>query len=145
MNPFNIRVYGLLCHEGKILLSHERRNGCSFTKFPGGGLEKGEGLSACVQREFMEELGIAVAVDRLFYVNDHFVQSAFDKDQQIISFYYLVETQHLADIVSTARPINPTADYELQEWYPIQGLNRSIFTFPIDQLVSERLQQEKQL
>ncbi|HEY0897744.1 MAG TPA: NUDIX hydrolase, partial [Sphingobacteriaceae bacterium] len=43
--PFNVRVYGLLInHRQEILISDEEEYGVRFTKFPGGGLEYGEGL-----------------------------------------------------------------------------------------------------
>ena len=59
---FNIRVYGVLQRGGKVLVSHERIAGRVHAKFPGGGLEFGEGPKDAVVREFMEELGITVTV-----------------------------------------------------------------------------------
>ncbi len=62
-NKFNIRVYGLLFNDqGDILVSDEERFGNRFTKFPGGGLEFGEGLSDCLKREFIEELNQNIEV-----------------------------------------------------------------------------------
>ena len=61
MYPFNVRVYGLLINEfDQVLLSDEEESGFRFSKFPGGGLEYGEGLIDGLKREFMEELGIEV-------------------------------------------------------------------------------------
>jgi ADP-ribose pyrophosphatase YjhB (NUDIX family) len=71
MLPFNIRVYGLLVNDlGQVLVSDECRNGYSFTKFPGGGLEFGEGFKEALKREFIEELNLSVDVGNLFYFND---------------------------------------------------------------------------
>jgi hypothetical protein len=43
---FNIRVYGLLINkQQEVLVTDEYRIGMYMTKFPGGGLEYGEGLS----------------------------------------------------------------------------------------------------
>ena len=57
MNRFNIRVYGLLINEQKqVLVSDELIRGSYITKFPGGGLEFGEGTRNCLQREFMLKL-----------------------------------------------------------------------------------------
>ena len=56
MALFNVRVYGLLINErNEILLSDEQEHGFRFVKFPGGGLECGEGLIDGLKREFMEE------------------------------------------------------------------------------------------
>ena len=53
MKSFNIRVYGILLNDrNEVLVSDECRNGYSFTKFPGGGLEFGEGLVDGLKREF---------------------------------------------------------------------------------------------
>ncbi|EPB65599.1 putative protein RfaE, domain II, partial [Ancylostoma ceylanicum] len=88
-NRFNIRVYGILINEhNEVLISDEHRWGMSFTKFPGGGLEWGEGLKDCLIREFREELSINIEIGELFYCTDFFVESAFKKTDQLISIYY---------------------------------------------------------
>ena len=57
MKRFNVRVYGILINESdELLVSDELIKGIQFTKFPGGGLEWGEGIQSCLEREFMEEL-----------------------------------------------------------------------------------------
>ena len=44
MPLFNVRVYGLLINnQNEVLVSDEQEYGMRFTKFPGGGLEYGEG------------------------------------------------------------------------------------------------------
>jgi 8-oxo-dGTP pyrophosphatase MutT (NUDIX family) len=48
---FNIRVYGLVIRQGKVLLTDEIRFGIPMTKFPGGGLKPGEGTVDCLRRE----------------------------------------------------------------------------------------------
>ena len=40
---FNIRVYGIWVHDGRVLIAQESRMKMNMVKFPGGGLEKGEG------------------------------------------------------------------------------------------------------
>ena len=60
LQRFNVRVYGLLMNDcEQILVADEVfKNGNRATKFPGGGLELGEGTREGLAREFKEETGI---------------------------------------------------------------------------------------
>ena len=90
---FNIRVYGILVNDHQeVLVSDELAYGMSFTKFPGGGLEYGEGLSEGLVREFREECDAAITVLRHIYTTDGFIKSAFN-DSQVIAVYYLVRQE----------------------------------------------------
>lgn len=90
---FNIRVYGILINENKqVLVSDEFIRGQYYTKFPGGGLELGEGTRECLAREFMEEMNLKVSVEDHLYTTDFYQRSAFNPDHQIISIYYRVRT-----------------------------------------------------
>ncbi|RZK13557.1 MAG: NUDIX hydrolase, partial [Flavobacterium sp.] len=52
MSYFNVRVYGVLInHDNQVLISDEQSGGRTFSKFPGGGLELGEGLIDALKRE----------------------------------------------------------------------------------------------
>lgn len=89
MSLFNLRVYGILLNaQQQVLVSDEFIRGNYYTKFPGGGLEFGEGTRECLQREFKEEMDLAVAVGEHIYTTDFFQLSAFRPDHQIISIYY---------------------------------------------------------
>ncbi|HEY0066469.1 MAG TPA: NUDIX domain-containing protein [Flavisolibacter sp.] len=91
MSRFNLRVYGIFINEQKqLLVSDELIRGKYFTKFPGGGLEFGEGTRDCLKREFMEELNLNVEVGDHIYTTDFFQESAFRPGDQIISIYYYV-------------------------------------------------------
>src|SRR3984893_16940171 len=91
MYQFNVRVYGLLINDNnEILISDEQEYGMRFTKFPGGGLEFGEGLIDGLKREFVEECYVEVEVVSNFYTTDFFVKSAFNSSQ-VINVYYLVK------------------------------------------------------
>jgi len=86
---FNLRVYGILIGENKqVLVSDEFIRGGYYTKFPGGGLEFGEGTRDCLKREFKEEMDLNIQVGEHIYTTDYFQMSAFNPEQQIISIYY---------------------------------------------------------
>jgi ADP-ribose pyrophosphatase YjhB (NUDIX family) len=85
----SLRVYGILVDEDRrVLVSDEYIRGGYYTKFPGGGLEFGEGTRDCLKREFMEEMGLNVEVGRHIYTTDFYQMSAFDPSKQIVSIYY---------------------------------------------------------
>lgn len=91
MFPFNVRVYGILIDEqNRVLISDERTQNVSFTKFPGGGLEYGEGLLDALKREFLEECDLPIEIVKHVYTTDFFEKSSFNTSQ-IISIYYQVK------------------------------------------------------
>lgn len=138
--PFNVRVYGLLVNEANmILLSDEEEQGFRFTKFPGGGLEFGEGLLDALKREFIEECNLPIDIVSHFYTTDFFIQSVFN-ESQVISIYYIVKA------LDTIRvPLKEQAfdfDGELKQafrWKAIAELHPSELTFETDQRVAELL------
>ena len=78
MSHFNIRVYGILINDHKkVLVSDEYIRGNYYTKFPGGGLEFGEGTRDCLVREFKEEMDLAVEVGEHLYTTDFFPAFGF--------------------------------------------------------------------
>ena len=86
----SVRVYGILMDDAKqVLVSDEYIRGAYYTKFPGGGLEIGEGTRECLQREFKEEMNLEVSIGDHIYTTDFFQQSAFNSAHQILSIYYL--------------------------------------------------------
>ena len=92
MHQFTLRVYGILVNENKqVLVSDEFIRGNYYTKFPGGGLEFGEGTRDCLKREFKEEMDLDVEVKEHLYTTDYFQMSAFNSEHQIISIYYMVK------------------------------------------------------
>lgn len=88
----SVRVYGILVNEDKqVLVSDEFIRGAYYTKFPGGGLEIGEGTRDCLKREFKEEMNLEVEIGDHIYTTDFFQQSAFNTAHQILSIYYFAK------------------------------------------------------
>ncbi len=89
---FNVRVYGILINDAKqVLVSDEFIKGKYYTKFCGGGLEKGEGTLDCLKREFIEEMNLRVSIVEHIYTTDFYQLSAFNPEHQMLSIYYLVK------------------------------------------------------
>lgn len=136
MKRFNIRVYGIgIRNNCDVLLSDESIRDFSFTKFPGGGLEWGEGIKDCLVREFREEFDLEIEVGELFYFTDFFQQSAFSEHDQVISVYYRIQLPESFDthVVQGEKG-------EILRWKTISELTSDDLTFPIDKKVAELLQ-----
>ena len=92
LSRFNIRVYAvILDHRGeRILISREDLPGGLKMKFPGGGLELGEGPEDALHREIREELGDGIQLTHveLLHTTSHFVRSSFAPDNQVIAIHY---------------------------------------------------------
>jgi 8-oxo-dGTP diphosphatase len=130
---FNIRVYGICLHDGKLLVNEEQIRGRTIIKLPGGGLDWGEGTIECLKREWREELGIEIEVKAHFYTTDYFQHSAFD-NSQVISIYYLV----------TAEPPDRIVNHipgERTYWMAAADISGDTFTLPIDRKVGEMLKE----
>lgn len=139
MKKFNIRVYGILEQNGSYLLTNEQINDFKFVKFPGGGLEHGEGTIECLKREFREELGIDIDIKKHLYTTDFYQESAFNPDDQIISIYYLVSTRQ--QIKLKKQLLSEENPYRILDflWITKSELKKDIFTFPIDKIVCDML------
>jgi len=138
INRFNIRVYGLLLDDGKILVTDEYRLGTYMTKFPGGGLLFGEGTLDCLKREFMEELGTPVEVISHVYTTDFFQQTMLiPVPMQLISIYYRVQAKKpfTFKTTDTRNDIPPVEGAQNFRWIKISGLTEEEFTFPVDRYV----------
>jgi len=144
VSNFNLRVYGLLIHNRRILITYEHRMGVDMIKFPGGGLEKGEGITDCLVREFKEELDVMIQPRGLFYVNDFLQVSAFNSKDQLISFYYFVEADKavLTQIDALVDRLPENKDQQTFVWVSIEQLMELDFTFPIDRVVVEKLSEK---
>jgi 8-oxo-dGTP diphosphatase len=143
--PFNIRVYGLLIYNHQVLVTDEYLMDTEITKFPGGGLEFGEGTTECLIREFQEELNINVEIIKHFYTTDFFVKSAFN-DTQVVSIYYTVSTKKPEQIPTVEKPHQYTDKKngaQVFRWINLNDIKSSDFTFIIDEKVAEMLNQTK--
>lgn len=145
MYNFNVRVYGLLINDkGQILLSDEEEHGFRFSKFPGGGLEYGEGLIDALKREFAEECQAEIEIMEHFYTTDFFIKSVFN-ESQVISIYYIVKP--LAELMLNFKEkiFDFDAEGDLLQafrWKDITSLEMSDVTFPTDQKVIELLKEK---
>jgi ADP-ribose pyrophosphatase YjhB (NUDIX family) len=143
---FNVRVYGLLIDsKRRVLVSDEFIRGAYVTKFPGGGLEFGEGTRDCLKREFAEETSLDVTIGDHLYTTDFFQISAFNNTHQIISIYYFV---HAVEPIALAtkttvfdfephQVADPKGESEVFRWIEWNDFNEDALTLPIDKVVAK--------
>ncbi len=137
-----IRVYGICIRKGYVLLSDELFNGVKMTKFPGGGLEFGEGTIDCLKREFKEEgVGEITAIGH-FYTTDFFQQALFFESTQLLSIYYKVELRTTSEFPTSEEVLATSmTDKQKLRWTSIANLQPETLTFPIDRVVAQLLKE----
>lgn len=152
INMFNIRVYGILINsEKQILVSDEFIRGAYITKFPGGGLEFGEGTRDCLQREFMEEMNLKVNITDHLYTTDFYQQSAFNAAHQIISIYYFVEALEPITVPLRSKAFDfdtqqlknyeQTGETETFRFIEREDFSEAMLSLPIDKLVAHMIKE----
>jgi 8-oxo-dGTP diphosphatase len=151
---FNLRVYGILINEHRqVLVADEYIRGQYYTKFPGGGLEFGEGTRDCLKREFMEEMNLSVSIGDHIYTTDYFQLSAFNPSHQIISIYYFVEPLELitAPLRDTPfafdeqqlRMYHETGETETFRFVNWEDFSEECVSLPIDKIVAGMVKRTK--
>lgn len=143
---FNLRVYGIIKNKNdEILVTDEFQMDTKMTKLPGGGLKYGEGTIDCLRREIREECNDQEIKNiRHYYTTDFFQKALFYKNQQLISIYYIAETegQPVFKISEKAFDFkNMKNGNQSFRWVKIKLLNPDEFSFPIDKFVIQRIKE----
>lgn len=144
---FNLRVYGIIHNQqNEILVTDEFQLGVRMTKFPGGGLDFGEGTIDCLRREVREECnGQQLKNIRHYYTTDFFQKTIFFENQQLISIYYLAELEKPIRFSISARAFDFAEmknGNQSFRWVEIKSLNPDEFTFPVDKFVVQLLKEK---
>lgn len=143
--PFNVRVYGILIDSHQnVLVCDELIHGKYITKFPGGGLEFGEGTIDAIKREMVEETNMEVEVISHFYTTDFFQVSAFNPHAQVISIYYLLKARSPLNVIIKQKPFDFDEAKEGAISFrqiPLNTISEEQFTFPIDKRVAGLLKE----
>lgn len=149
---FNLRVYGILLDNKKrVLVSDEFIRGSYYTKFPGGGLEFGEGTRECLRREFMEEMNLRVDIGEHIYTTDFFQMSAFNPEHQIISIYYYAHPLEAIKAPLRLKPFDfderelniykETGETETFRFIDWQDFSPACVSLPIDKVVASLIKE----
>ncbi|MFZ4059251.1 MAG: NUDIX hydrolase [Ferruginibacter sp.] len=151
----SVRVYGLLINTSQqVLVSDEFIRGNYYTKFPGGGLEFGEGTRDCLRREFIEEMNLKVEVTDHIYTTDFYQQSAFNTSQQILSIYYFVKALEPIQVPLKNQPFDfdaqqleiyaQTKQIETFRFINCEDFSPAQMSLPIDKIVADLIKGKTQ-
>lgn len=132
-------VRGIIIRDGKVAMVHSLKY--DYYKFPGGGIEQGEGLEEALLREVAEESGLQVIPHSIQeYGLVHRVQKG-EKEAMFIqdNFYFLCD-------VAAEMLAQRLDDYEAEECFTLEfvdpvhaiQINREADHGPRDQIMLER-------
>ncbi|MDL1913367.1 MAG: NUDIX domain-containing protein [Bergeyella sp.] len=134
IDRFNVRVYAACIKNNKLLVLREEYAGGSLAKFPGGGLEFGEGALDCLKRELLEELNLKITKTEHLYTQEDFLISRFSDKEQLLTLYYTVDVEEINDLVI----LDPCI--ESLEWISLKEENP--FELPVDKIVFDKLKEK---
>ena len=153
MESISVRVYGVLLNEARqVLVSDEFIRGSHYTKFPGGGLEVGEGTRDCLKREFMEEMNLKVEPGKHIYTTDIYQRSAFNTAHQILSIYYFATALETITVPLRSKPFDfdeqqlrlyeSTQQIETFRFVEWDDFTADTVTLPLDKIVATIVKQQ---
>ncbi len=120
---FRPAAYALIVQDGKLLVVESRSTGKLF--LPGGGVEKGESMSATLHRELQEETGLEIEIVRFLQFKEFFFYyEAEDQGFHSLLFYYLCRAR---DTPLPAPADLNDADTTNPRWVPVTTLKPTDF------------------
>lgn len=112
MSERRISARGVIFKDGKILAQQPQKDGVPYDFWctMGGGMDPGESIVDCLQREMIEETGITPKIGRLLYVQQ-FIDA---KEREIMDFFFEVmnvdDYEHI-DLAATTHGELETAKF----------------------------------
>jgi ADP-ribose pyrophosphatase len=129
---FSYRIAGVLIRDGKILIHHAL--GDTAYSLPGGHVAFGETSHESLVREFKEEMGADISIERLLWIQENFWKWGVNDCHQIC-LYYLIklcdETQIPLDGTFSYQPQLEKEKYKLEfTWIELEKLKDMEFYPP---------------
>ncbi len=123
-----VGVQALIVRDGCLLaIVKEYPEGTSYI-LPGGGQEHGETLAIAIQREYEEELGVKVEVEKLLFVREYIGKNhenaVADRDIHVVNIVFACSVPE--DYLAAVGPA-PDPDQVGVTWLPIEKLNQYRF------------------
>ena len=118
--PPRVRVAAIVVQDDHLLLVRHEKAGRSYWMLPGGGVDYGETLAEALVREVREEACVAIAPERLVWVNDSIPP---DRHRHIVNLYFI------ASVVSGIPQVGADARVVEAAWVSVADLP-AITMFP---------------
>lgn len=119
---FRPSVYGLIIHEGNILLCNTKSTG--KYSLPGGGIDVGERVGDALHREIYEECGIEVNIEKLVGVDENCCYyNPTDEAFHVHAFFYICSPVSF----ELSTPDQEEMEAERPQWVPITSLKSDQF------------------
>jgi len=120
----NFRSAGILVRNNKVLVQREK-DGIEYA-FPGGHVIVGETSEQSLKREYLEETGATINIEKLIWIEECFWNWG-NKEAHTIAFYYLIsleESTAISDDYFASQKDNCNV---VLEWVTVEKLKQLIF------------------
>lgn len=127
---FKLRASALIIENNQLLLVKNTHDAMYYTV--GGKVNFGESTAETVEREALEETGLAYKVDRLVYVQELFYQASFIEEAthfHELIFHYLMKPLHRQPPTITHKSYTQKAYQEHFYWVPLEEV-KNTYTYP---------------
>lgn len=117
---FNCRVVGICIKENKIFLSKMAAD--DYWTFIGGKAMFGESSDNAISREYLEEVGAHLQVDRLMAVIENFFELGGKPWHQYIFFYLLKDENNVLELFDGERQIADESS-AVYKWFNLSEID----------------------
>lgn len=118
---FNYRVSGVVIKDNKIMLNRMKSD--DFWTFVGGKVGFGESSEKAIVREYFEETGAKIEVERLAACVENFFVFNSKQWHEILFFYVLKDKNEELDIFEGERAIRDNSD-GIYKWFDLTELDK---------------------
>lgn len=123
-NWFRYRAGAIIVEENKVLFATDDTIDYYYTV--GGGVHLGESSGECIEREVLEETGIAYKTERLAAIVENFFDGHGGKIEGMachcLEFYYIMKSK--GDTRLNSHSFNQIGALEHMKWIPIDEIHR---------------------
>lgn len=119
-NRFNCRVNGICIKDNKIFLSKLKND--EYWTFVGGKVTYGEATDDAILREYEEEVGVRLQIDKMIAIIENFFDSRGYAWHQYIFFYQLKDDDNALELFEGEREVEDNSD-AIYRWFDLDEIS----------------------